>query len=148
MYRGSGELEVSSKEFFNYLVEMLIKDVHDSTRKKITLADLQKDYRYTKKLVKGKKRVEIDFHVKQLISPYIYELEYITTAGKTIIKYEISNIDEHSCYVQYSEESFPNRMLDKFILSTKQVFKEKSVKKKIGMQLLSIEKQIQIKNQP
>ena len=125
------KLNVSSKEFYNLLL--------DNLKKELNIKKLEKGMKFKKELrSKFSQKVESSVELINLEENKVYSLLYKTSLGENVVKYLIKDIDDENLEVEYIEEYYTdsfwnkyNNMIVEFLMSYFLKKKKKRVLKQI-----------------
>ena len=125
------KLNVSSKEFYNLLL--------DNLKKELNIKKLEKGMKFKKELrSKFSQKVESSVELIDLEENKVYSLLYKTSLGENIVKYLLNDIDDENLEVEYIEEYYTdsfwnkyNNMIVEFLMSYFLKKKKKRVLKQI-----------------
>lgn len=125
------KLNVSSKEFYNLLL--------DNLKKELNIKKLEKGMKFKKELrSKFSQKVESSVELINLEENKVYSLLYKTSLGENVVKYLIKDIDDENIEVEYIEEYYTdsfwnkyNNMIVEFLMSYFLKKKKKRVLKQI-----------------
>ncbi len=125
------KLNVSSKEFYNLLL--------DNLKKELNIKKLEKGMKFKKELrSKFFQKVESSVELINLEENKVYSLLYKTSLGENVVKYLIKDIDDENIEVEYIEEYYTdsfwnkyNNMIVEFLMSYFLKKKKKRVLKQI-----------------
>ena len=125
------KLNVSSKEFYNLLL--------DNLKKELNIKKLEKGMKFKKELrSKFSQKVESSVKLINLEENKVYSLLYKTSLGENVVKYLIKDIDDENIEVEYIEEYYTdsfwnkyNNMIVEFLMSYFLKKKKKRVLKQI-----------------
>lgn len=125
------KLNVSSKEFYNLLL--------DNLKKELNIKKLEKGMKFKKELrSKFSQKVESSVKLINLEENKVYSLLYKTSLGENVVKYLIKDIDDENIEVEYIEEYYTdsfwnkyNNMIVEFLMSCFLKKKKKRVLKQI-----------------
>ena len=125
------KLNVSSKEFYNLLL--------DNLKKELNIKKLEKGMKFKKELrSKFSQKVESSVKSINLEENKVYSLLYKTSLGENVVKYLIKDIDDENIEVEYIEEYYTdsfwnkyNNMIVEFLMSYFLKKKKKRVLKQI-----------------
>lgn len=125
------KLNVSSKEFYNLLL--------DNLKKELNIKKLEKGIKFKKELrSKFSQKVESSVELINLEENKVYSLLYKTSLGENVVKYLIKDIDDENIEVEYIEEYYTdsfwnkyNNMIVEFLMSYFLKKKKKRVLKQI-----------------
>ena len=88
------KLNVSSKEFYNLLL--------DNLKKELNIKKLEKGMKFKKELrSKFSQKVESSVELINLEENKVYSLLYKTSLGENVVKYLIKDIDDENIEVEY-----------------------------------------------
>lgn len=107
----SKTLNVSQKEFYEYLILSLMIDIHKNSNQFILENQLKQGFNYKKKL---KNSILSNVEIVELKKPNIYHVRI--TVGNNIheIKYQLEKIDENQVNVNYCEEYMSKKRLNQW----------------------------------
>ncbi len=125
------EINVSSKDFYNYLLNNLLLDVNKCFKEKKTKRELKTGFEYKKIIVQGTRRAEIDYKIIELKKDELYHICFLTANGYNEVKYAMTPIDDENCKIEYTEENTASKATEKFILSVLKPFGQKKLEKRI-----------------
>ena len=125
------KLNVSSSEFYNFLLENL--------KRELNIKKIEKGMKFKKELSsKFSQKVESSFELINLEENKEYSLVYKTSLGENIVKYLLNDIDDEHLEVEYIEEYYTdsfwnkyNNMIVEFLMSYFLKKKKKRVLKQI-----------------
>ena len=125
------KLNVSSSEFYNFLLENL--------KRELNVKKIEKGMKFKKELSsKFSQKVESSVELINLEENKEYSLVYKTSLGENIIKYLLNDIDDENLEVEYIEEYYTdsfwnkyNNMIVEFLMSYFLKKKKKRVLKQI-----------------
>ena len=125
------KLNVSSKEFYNLLL--------DNLKKELNIKKLEKGMKFKKELSsKFSQKVESSVELINIEENKEYSLVYKTSLGENIVKYLLNDIDDKNLEVEYIEEYYTdsfwnkyNNMIVEFLMSYFLKKKKKRVLKQI-----------------
>ena len=124
------KLNVSSSEFYNFLLENL--------KRELNVKKIEKGMKFKKELSsKFSQKVESSVELINIEENKEYSLVYKTSLGENIVKYLLNDIDDENLEVEYIEEYYTdsfwnkyNNMIVEFLMSyflkkkKKRVFKQ------------------------
>ena len=125
------KLNVSSNEFYNFLLENL--------KRELNVKKIEKGMKFKKELSsKFSQKVESSVELINLEENKEYSLVYKTSLGENIVKYLLNDIDDENLEVEYIEEYYTdsfwnkyNNMIVEFLMSYFLKKKKKRVLKQI-----------------
>lgn len=125
------KLNVSSSEFYNFLLENL--------KRELNVKKIEKGMKFKKELSsKFSQKVESSVELINLEENKEYSLVYKTSLGENIVKYLLNDIDDENLEVEYIEEYYTdsfwnkyNNMVVEFLMSYFLKKKKKRVLKQI-----------------
>lgn len=125
------KLNVSSSEFYNFLLENL--------KRELNVKKIEKGMKFKKELSsKFSQKVESSVELINLEENKEYSLVYKTSLGENIVKYLLNDIDDKNLEVEYIEEYYTdsfwnkyNNMIVEFLMSYFLKKKKKRVLKQI-----------------
>ena len=125
------KLNVSSSEFYNFLLENL--------KRELNVKKIEKGMKFKKELSsKFSQKVESSVEVINIEENKEYSLVYKTSLGENIVKYLLNDIDDENLEVEYIEEYYTdsfwnkyNNMIVEFLMSYFLKKKKKRVLKQI-----------------
>lgn len=125
------KLNVSSSEFYNFLLENL--------KRELNIKKIEKGMKFKKELSsKFSQKVESSVELINLEENKEYSLVYKTSLGENIVKYLLNDIDDENLEVEYIEEYYTdsfwnkyNNMMVEFLMSYFLKKKKKRVLKQI-----------------
>lgn len=125
------KLNVSSSEFYNFLLENL--------KRELNVKKIEKGMKFKKELSsKFSQKVESSVELINLEENKEYSLVYKTSLGENIVKYLLNDIDDENLEVEYIEEYYTdsfwnkyNNMVVEFLMSYFLKKKKKKVLKQI-----------------
>ena len=125
------KLNVSSSEFYNFLLENL--------KRELNVKKIEKGMKFKKDLKsKFSQKVESSVELINLEENKEYSLLYKTPLGENIVKYLLNDIDDENLEVEYIEEYYTdsfwnkyNNMIVEFLMSYFLKKKKKRVLKQI-----------------
>lgn len=125
------KLNVSSSEFYNFLLENL--------KRELNVKKIEKGMKFKKELSsKFSQKVESSVELINLEENKEYSLVYKTSLGENIVKYLLNDIDNENLEVEYIEEYYTdsfwnkyNNMIVEFLMSYFLKKKKKRVLKQI-----------------
>ncbi len=125
------KLNVSSSEFYNFLLENL--------KRELNVKKIEKGMKFKKELSsKFSQKVESSVELINLEENKEYSLVYKTSLGENIVKYLLNDIDDENLEVEYIEEYYTdsfwnkyNNMMVEFLMSYFLKKKKKRVLKQI-----------------
>lgn len=125
------KLNVSSSEFYNFLLENL--------KRELNVKKIEKGMKFKKELSsKFSQKVESSVELINLEENKEYSLVYKTSLGENIVKYLLNDIDDENLEVEYIEEYYTdsfwnkyNNMIVEFLMSYFLKKKKKRVLKQI-----------------
>lgn len=125
------KLNVSSSEFYNFLLENL--------KRELNIKKIEKGMKFKKELSsKFSQKVESSVELINLEENKEYSLVYKTSLGENIVKYLLNDIDDENLEVEYIEEYYTdsfwnkyNNMIVEFLMSYFLKKKKKRVLKQI-----------------
>ncbi len=101
------KLNVSSKEFYNLLL--------DNLKKELNIKKLEKGMKFKKELrSKFSQKVESSVELINLEENKVYSLLYKTSLGENVVKYLIKDIDDENIEVEYIEEYYTDSFWNKY----------------------------------
>ena len=123
------KLNVSSSEFYNFLLENL--------KRELNVKKIEKGMKFKKELSsKFSQKVESSVELINIEENKEYSLVYKTSLGENIVKYLLNDIDDKNLEVEYIEEYYTdsfwnkyNNMIVEFLMSY--FLKKKRVLKQI-----------------
>ena len=125
------KLNVSSSEFYNFLL--------DNLKRELNIKKIEKGMKFKKDLrSKFSQKVESSVELINLEENKEYSLLYKTPLGENIVKYLLNDIDDENLEVEYIEEYYTdsfwnkyNNMIVEFLMSYFLKKKKKRVLKQI-----------------
>ena len=125
------KLNVSSSEFYNFLLENL--------KRELNVKKIEKGMKFKKELSsKFSQKVESSVELINIEENKEYSLVYKTSLGENIVKYLLNDIDDENIEVEYIEEYYTdsfwnkyNNMIVEFLMSYFLKKKKKRVLKQI-----------------
>lgn len=125
------KLNVSSSEFYNFLLENL--------KRELNIKKIEKGMKFKKELSsKFSQKIESSVELINLEENKEYSLLYKTPLGENIVKYLLNDIDDENLEVEYIEEYYTdsfwnkyNNMIVEFLMSYFLKKKKKRVLKQI-----------------
>ena len=125
------KLNVSSSEFYNFLLENL--------KRELNVKKIEKGMKFKKELSsKFSQKVESCVELINIEENKEYSLVYKTSLGENIVKYLLNDIDDENLEVEYIEEYYTdsfwnkyNNMIVEFLMSYFLKKKKKRVLKQI-----------------
>ena len=125
------KLNVSSSEFYNFLLENL--------KRELNVKKIEKGMKFKKELSsKFSQKIESSVELINLEENKEYSLVYKTSLGENIVKYLLNDIDDENLEVEYIEEYYTdsfwnkyNNMIVEFLMSYFLKKKKKRVLKQI-----------------
>ena len=125
------KLNVSSSEFYNFLLENL--------KRELNVKKIEKGMKFKKELSsKFSQKVESSVELINIEENKEYSLVYKTSLGENIVKYLLNDIDDENSEVEYIEEYYTdsfwnkyNNMIVEFLMSYFLKKKKKRVLKQI-----------------
>ena len=125
------KLNVSSKEFYNFLL--------DNLKRELNIKKIEKGMKFKKDLKsKFSQKVESSVELINIEENKEYSLLYKTPLGENIVKYLLNDIDDENLEVEYIEEYYTdsfwnkyNNMIVEFLMSYFLKKKKKRVLKQI-----------------
>ncbi len=136
-------LKVSNNEFFQYLLEQVLKDIEKSTKKVLKPEDIIMGYKYVKRIkMSNGSSIDLNITVDPLIEDKYYELSYETPTAVNKYYYDIKKLDDKTIDVTYFEENFAKGNLNNWIHQIKSKLSQKSIELKISNALRQMEKSI------
>ncbi|WP_455515394.1 DUF3284 domain-containing protein [Pseudostreptobacillus sp.] len=125
------KLNVSSSEFYNFLLENL--------KRELNVKKIEKGMKFKKELSsKFSQKVESSVELINIEENKEYSLVYKTSLGENIVKYLLNDIDNENLEVEYIEEYYTdsfwnkyNNMIVEFLMSYFLKKKKKRVLKQI-----------------
>lgn len=125
------KLNVSSSEFYNFLLENL--------KRELNVKKIEKGMKFKKELSsKFSQKVESSVELINIEENKEYSLVYKTSLGENIVKYLLNDIDDENLEVEYIEEYYTdsfwnkyNNMIVEFLMSYFLKKKKKIVLKQI-----------------
>lgn len=125
------KLNISSSEFYNFLLENL--------KRELNVKKIEKGMKFKKELSsKFSQKVESSVELINIEENKEYSLVYKTSLGENIVKYLLNDIDDENLEVEYIEEYYTdsfwnkyNNMIVEFLMSYFLKKKKKRVLKQI-----------------
>ena len=125
------KLNVSSKEFYNFLL--------DNLKRELNIKKIEKGMKFKKDLKsKFSQKIESSVELINIEENKEYSLLYKTPLGENIVKYLLNDIDDENLEVEYIEEYYTdsfwnkyNNMIVEFLMSYFLKKKKKRVLKQI-----------------
>lgn len=125
------KLNVSSSEFYNFLLENL--------KRELNVKKIEKGMKFKKELSsKFSQKVESSVELINIEENKEYSLVYKTSLGENVVKYLLNDIDDENLEVEYIEEYYTdsfwnkyNNMIVEFLMSYFLKKKKKRVLKQI-----------------
>ena len=125
------KLNVSSSEFYNFLLENL--------KRELNVKKIEKGMKFKKELSsKFSQKVESSVELINIEENKEYSLVYKTSLGENIVKYLLNDIDDENLEVEYIEEYYTdsfwnkyNNMIVEFLMSYFLKKKKKTTLKQI-----------------
>ena len=125
------KLNVSSSEFYNFLLENL--------KRELNVKKIEKGMKFKKELSsKFSQKVESSVELINIEENKEYSLVYKTSLGENIVKYLLNDMDDENLEVEYIEEYYTdsfwnkyNNMIVEFLMSYFLKKKKKRVLKQI-----------------
>ncbi len=129
----------NSQEFFDVLVEAIIKDIYASTDQKVTKAKLKKGFTYSK-YITNKKNQKAIATIKEYEEPKRYCLQIESKNGQTLMDYTIKELKDNTIKIVYKEEyrKVNGKLYNGF-------FYKRSIKKRMVLYFSKIESYIKHK---
>ena len=122
-------------------MDSLLADVRQNSSKKVSIKDLKPGYKYDKVLAnKLGSSGEVLATVLNLEKPRLYEISFLSKQGETILKYELTPINDEHFDITYSEEFVGNGFFNKINYKFMSLFYNKKNIKKAHMVLDHLEK--------
>ncbi|MDF9824305.1 hypothetical protein M2475_001095 [Breznakia sp. PF5-3] len=132
------ELHVSDKEFFDYILNNLHKELKRIVSRNIKRSDIKEGYTFVKRYKQGNATIEIDCKIEELDIPKAYKLVMSTPKTDQIIAHRVTKIDDDHIELEYEEDVISKSLyvkLNKF-------FKGSSARKKMEKTLDMLEFEI------
>ena len=125
------KLNVSSSEFYNFLLENLKRELNVKKREKVMKFKKELSSKFSQKVESSVELINIEENKE-------YSLVYKTSLGENIVKYLLNDIDDKNLEVEYIEEYYTdsfwnkyNNMIVEFLMSYFLKKKKKIVLKQI-----------------
>ena len=101
------KLNVSSSEFYNFLLENL--------KRELNVKKIEKGMKFKKELSsKFSQKVESSVELINIEENKEYSLVYKTSLGENIVKYLLNDIDDKNLEVEYIEEYYTDSFWNKY----------------------------------
>ena len=101
------KLNVSSSEFYNFLLENL--------KRELNVKKIEKGMKFKKELSsKFSQKVESSVELINIEENKEYSLVYKTSLGENIVKYLLNDIDDENLEVEYIEEYYTDSFWNKY----------------------------------
>lgn len=124
-------LAVTSKEFFEFIIDSVVNDVNDKTNKNVSRKDIVRGFHYTKQIPnKVGKEAKVKVLVRELNLNKKYTAVIISGQGENVISYEVEELTDGSIDVKYSEEFIAEDKMSKWNFNIVNVFYKRRAKKK------------------
>ncbi|NBI07205.1 DUF3284 domain-containing protein [Senegalia massiliensis] len=142
------DLDVNKEEFFEFIYESIIKDIEESTGKKLSKEDIIQSYKYDKNLKNKLGRAgNVEVTILEFVPYKKYVAEFKSNQGKNIISYEINNLNNEKINVTYFEDYIaPDKLKDWNFKLMNFFYKKKSMKRAESI-LKNIERYIKNKKE-
>lgn len=142
------DLDVNKEEFFEFIYESIIKDIEESTGKKLSKEDIIQGYKYDKNLKNKLGRAgNVEVTILEFVPYKKYVAEFKSNQGKNIISYEINNLNNEKINVTYFEDYIaPDKLKDWNFKLMNFFYKKKSMKRAESI-LKNIERYIKNKKE-
>ena len=129
------KLNVSSSEFYNFLLENL--------KRELNVKKIEKGMKFKKELSsKFSQKVESSVELINLEENKEYSLVYKTSLGENIVKYLLNDIDDENLEVEYIEEYYTDSFWNKYNNMIVEFLMSYFLKKKKRITLKQIEEYI------
>lgn len=124
-------LAVTSKEFFEFIIDSVVNDVNEKTNKNVSRKDIVRGFHYTKQIPnKVGKEAKVKVLVRELNLNEKYTAVIISGQGENVISYEVKELFDGSIDVKYSEEFIAEDKMSKWNFNIVNVFYKRRAKKK------------------
>lgn len=124
-------LAVTSKEFFEFIIDSVVNDVNEKTNKNVSRKDIVRGFHYTKQIPnKVGKEAKVKVLVRELNLNERYTAVIISGQGENVISYEVKELFDGSIDVKYSEEFIAEDKMSKWNFNIVNVFYKRRAKKK------------------
>lgn len=124
-------LAVTSKEFFEFIIDSVVNDVNEKTNKNVSRKDIVRGFHYTKQIPnKVGKEAKVKVLVRELNLNEKYTAVIISGQGENVISYEVEELTDGSIDVKYSEEFIAEDKMSKWNFNIVNVFYKRRAKKK------------------
>lgn len=136
-------LNVSGKEFFDFIALSVLNDAKESFDDTLTIEDIVEGFSYTKSLVnkvgqKGNTTVKIqEFDLDKC-----YEAVFESQQGQNILRYEIVILNDQEVEVSYTEDFIAADTIKKWNFDLVNFFYKKKAQKRAEIMLKNIENYI------
>ena len=133
-------LAVSEVEFFDFLLNSVVHDVNEHTNKNINEKDIVRGFHYTKN-IKNKvgKEAKVKILIRELEMHKKYLAAFISADGENIIQYNVTNLNDGTIDVEYSEEFITTEKMQRWNFNIVNVFYKKRAHKKAVRLIRNIE---------
>ena len=129
------KLNVSSSEFYNFLLENL--------KRELNVKKIEKGMKFKKELSsKFSQKVESSVELINIEENKEYSLVYKTSLGENIVKYLLNDIDDENLEVEYIEEYYTDSFWNKYNNMIVEFLMSYFLKKKKRMILKQVEEYI------
>lgn len=107
----SKTLNVSQKEFYEYLILSLMIDIHKNSDQLILENQLRKGFCYQKKL---KSSILSNVEIIELTKPFVYHMQITVGSNIHEIKYELEKLNDQQVTVAYCENYRSDKKLNQW----------------------------------
>ena len=133
-------IQISQKEFYDYLVHSLMLDIYKYTNEYISRDEL-KHFQYKKPFKSNKNQIEANVEIIDLKEPTIYESKITLGNNINTIKYEILQENDQTKVIYY-EEVHSSKKLQELNYQFISFLLKKSYQKKMKNKIKNIENHI------
>ncbi|NLZ76079.1 MAG: DUF3284 domain-containing protein [Erysipelotrichia bacterium] len=121
------EIDVTPKEYFDHLCDVMIKDIKKNTNKDVDTKMLVDGYSYKKTISKKKLTANILMTIGPLIPDKYFLVNYETKDTKCLYYYDFS-IEDDKNYVTYCEETnYKEENVGTYVGNLRKKFRAKAI---------------------
>ncbi|MEG0177840.1 DUF3284 domain-containing protein [Anaerorhabdus sp.] len=137
-------LNISVNQFSAHILKSIQYDLKEYGKLSVDLDHIRKGLKYKKQMsTKMKQTDNVDVEITKLdMDPFIYEVTFDSTQGKTVMSYSAKAIADNKCEVIYLEEFIGKNTMNKLNHKLMSVFYTGRSKKKVHYLLKAIEEYV------
>lgn len=121
------EIDVTPKEYFSHLCEVMLKDIEKSTNKRVDLKTLIDGYSYVKTISNKKKPVDILMKIGPLIVDKYFLVEYETKDTECLYYYDFSNEGNRNYVTYYESTNYKEETVGTYFGNLRKKFRAKAI---------------------